>query len=406
MKKYPSERWILFVLGLAQFVNILEFMMVMPLGPDFAKSLGLDLSKIGMVAASYTVAASIIGLCGVFLFARVNRRLGLCWSLLGLGLGTLAGGLAEDETTLILARVLAGFFGGPATAFTNALIADYIPIQRRGRAMGALMGAFSLAAILGVPLSLEIAERGGWRLSFLCVGLLALTIAIFVRWFLPEPKQQDEESPVSATQRRSHLFRRPQVWLSYAMTSLGMMYGFLIIPNMAAYLQGNLQFPRADMGELYFTGGILSFLAMRVGGFLVDRYGSAIVTTVVTLGLMILLYWGFYQHLSFFTPLVLFMTFMPLMSVRNVSANAINTKVPKPHERASYMSALSSINHIGSGGGALLSTYLLVDGPGGILIGVPRVALLSLTLAFFTLPLMFLVERGLRSDYLAIKSKA
>lgn len=396
MKKYPSERWILFVLGLAQFVNILEFMMVMPLGPDFAKSIGLDMSKIGMVGASYTVAASIVGFAGVFLFARVNRRLGLCWGLLGLGLGTFAGGLAQGETSLILARVLAGFFGGPATAFTNALIADYIPVERRGRAMGALMGAFSLAAILGVPISLEIAEHGGWRLSFLCVGILALIIAIFVRWSLPEPQQYDEKNSISAAENLVQLFRRPTVWLSYVMTSLGMMYGFLIIPNIAAYLQGNLQFPRSDMGELYFAGGLLSLLAMRVGGFLVDRYGSTIVTSIVTLGLMMLLYWGFYRPLSFFTPLFLFMAFMPLMSVRNVSANAINTKVPKPRERASYMSALSSINHIGSGGGALLSAYLLSDGPGGTLVGMPRVALLSLTLAFLTLPLMWWVERGVR----------
>ena len=70
----------------------------------------------------------------------------------------------------MLARVIAGAFGGPATSLSLSIIADVVPPARRGRAMGAVMGAFSIASVLGVPLGLWLARLGGWRMPFLVVA--------------------------------------------------------------------------------------------------------------------------------------------------------------------------------------------------------------------------------------------
>jgi hypothetical protein len=48
----PQESSIIAVVGAIQFVNILDFMMVMPLGPDFATELGIPTSHLGRLAAS------------------------------------------------------------------------------------------------------------------------------------------------------------------------------------------------------------------------------------------------------------------------------------------------------------------------------------------------------------------
>jgi len=42
-----------------------------------------------------------------------------------------------------------------------------------------VMGAFSIASILGVPAGLELARRGGWRLPFIAVGVLGAAASIF-----------------------------------------------------------------------------------------------------------------------------------------------------------------------------------------------------------------------------------
>src|SRR6185369_10529728 len=109
-----SERLIVFLVGAVQFVNILDFMMVMPLGPDFARALGIHTSNLGIVGGSYTAAAAIAGLVGALFLDRFDRRKALAVAMLGLVTGTAAGGFAVDLRSLVAARVLAGAFGGPA----------------------------------------------------------------------------------------------------------------------------------------------------------------------------------------------------------------------------------------------------------------------------------------------------
>ena len=59
-----TERRLLFLVGAVQAVNILDFMMVMPLGPDFAQALGIPTAHIGWIGGSYTVAAAFSGILG------------------------------------------------------------------------------------------------------------------------------------------------------------------------------------------------------------------------------------------------------------------------------------------------------------------------------------------------------
>src|ERR671930_1741893 len=69
-----SERALLAVIGAVQFINILDFMMVAPLGPDFARALGIPLSHIGYVFGSYTAAAALAGVAGPLFFPRFVRK--------------------------------------------------------------------------------------------------------------------------------------------------------------------------------------------------------------------------------------------------------------------------------------------------------------------------------------------
>ena len=56
-----SERTLTLLLGGIQFVNVLDFMMVTPLGPDFSAALGIPTSRLGLVTGSYAAAASLAG---------------------------------------------------------------------------------------------------------------------------------------------------------------------------------------------------------------------------------------------------------------------------------------------------------------------------------------------------------
>ncbi len=370
-----------------QFVNILDFVMVMPLGPDFAASLGIPTSKLGLIGGSYTAAAAVSGLAASFFLGRFDRRPALGVAMLGLVVGTALGGLATGLHSLMAARVLAGAFGGPATSLSFSIIADVVPAQRRGTAMGVVMGAFSVASVLGVPAGLELARHLGWRAPFFGVAALGALVALSAVFLLPSLRGHlsAHKEEVSL----AHLLRQRNVLLSWVMTFLVMAAGFVVIPNISAYVQVNLGYPRARLGLLYLYGGAVSFFSTQIAGRLVDRLGSFRVGTAGTALLCFALLGGFVLTPPLFPVPLIFVLFMLAMSFRNVAYNTLTTRVPASSERARFMSIQSAVQHSASAVGAFASSQMLSELPSGALVGMDRVGLVSIAL---TLTLPFLLR--------------
>jgi predicted MFS family arabinose efflux permease len=387
-----SERTIIFLVGAVQFINILDFMMVSPLGPDFAAGLDIPNSRIGWVVGSYTVAAAAAGFAGSFFLDRFDRRRALVVAMLGLALGTLAGAGATGLGTLMAARCLAGVFGGPATSLAMSIVADVIPVERRGRALGAVAGAFSIASIAGVPAGLELARRGGWRFPFVAVAALGILITLGAALLLP-PMSDHLDGRVGRRTSMRDLLARPTVLVSYTMTAAVMMTGFIVIPNIPAYVQKNLDYPRDRFELLYLAGGAISFLAMRVAGRAVDRFGEARVGSTASL-IVAAMTWLFFVIAPDWLPVMaIFIGYMAVMSFRNVAYNTLTSKVPSSGERARFMSIQSMVQHLASGAGAGLAGQILATRPDGSLLHLETVAWMSIALGL-TLPFLFhAVER-------------
>lgn len=401
---HPHERRIVLLIAAVQFVNILDFVMVSPLGPELAEHLGIRTSHLGFVGGSYTAAAAISGLVGALFLDRFDRRKALVFAMIGLGVGTAAAGLATDLQTLLAARVLAGFFGGPATSISLSVIADIIPSERRGKAMGAVMAAFSVASVLGVPAGLLLAQVGGWRMPFFGVGMLAALGALAAWLVLPTMTGHidRERAPTGRLSGLADLVRRPTVVISYAMTVTTTMGAFALIPNLAAYFQYNLHFPREDLWILYGVGGITSFAAVRLFGLLVDKMGAFRVGLIGSVVLAAVLYLGYVADPPLIPILAMFVGFMLAMSTRNVAYQTLTSKVPRPAERATFTSLQSALQHIASAAGAFLSSRVLTERADLSLVGLPKVAMFSLLLTA-TLPVfMWFVERRLNAPSPAI----
>lgn len=393
-----SERRVVFLVGAVQFINVLDFTMVMPLGPDFARALHIPMSQLGKIIAGYGQAAAISGFLGSFVLDRFDRRKALAVAMLGLVCGTLAGGLARDLGGLTLARVIAGAFGGPATSLAYAIIADVIPSERRGKAMGAVMGAFSVAQVLGVPAALVVSDRFGWAVPFYVVaglgGVVALG-AVFLLPALPVHRERAASEPVASL---GELVTRPTVLLSYTMTATLMTAGFLVIPNLPAYVQNNLGYPRAHYQYLLAVGGVASFIALRLFGRLTDRLGSFRAGSLGVAGSLVVMWVLFVRPPSPAPVMLLYVAFLVAFGARNVAYNALTTRVPRPHERARFLSLQSTVYHATSGAASWLSTSFLRQLPDGRLAGVPQLALASMALGA-TLPLLlFVVERRVQRE--------
>ena len=376
--KYP-ESSIIYILCAVQFVNILDFIMVMPMGPDFAKALGIPSSHLGWIGGSYTAASAIAGLIGSRFLDLYDRRIALSFAILGLAFSTLLAAFAFNFETLLFARLLAGAFGGPTTSLVLSIATDISPVERRGRALGAVFSSFSIASILGVPVGLELARLGGWRAPFIAVGLLAFLVNLIAFFKIPSQRAHlDERQKQSVKTSSWSVLTRLDAWLAFACIGFGMITAFTMIPNFSAYLQFNLGYPREGLGQLYFFGGLLSFILMGTSGWAVDKFGSTPLAWVSTFLLVLVLWFGYHEFPPQIPVMVMFVGFMGAMSIRGVATSTLTSKVPLPHERASFMSLQSATQNACSAFGAFLSTLILSQSSDGSLLNMPALSMFSI----------------------------
>jgi predicted MFS family arabinose efflux permease len=390
-----SEGRLLFLVSAVQFVNILDFMMVMPLGPDFARDLGIPVSQLGVIGGSYTASAAIAGVVSSRFLDRFDRKPALAVSMLGLVIATASGGFARGLHSLMLARVLAGAFGGPATSVSLSIIADVIPPARRGRALGLVMTGFSVASVFGVPAGLELARLGTWRTPFFAVAGLGFVVAMSAVFMMPSLKLHLRGTTATQTSMLDFV-REPTAFLALAATASVMFASFSVIPNISAFVQHNLDYPRARLGVLYLAGGSVSFLAVQLVGRFVDTLGSAFIAGIGTVLFIAVLAATFVLEWRALPVFVIFAVFMTSMALRGVSLNALCSRVPTPSERARFMSLQSATQHLSSATGAVFSSRLLSELPDHRLQGMSRVATTSIVLAIALPFLLHTIERRVR----------
>ena len=373
-------------------------MMVLPLGPDFARALGIPNNRIGIIGGAYTAASFLSGLVGSLYLDRLDRRRALGLAMIGLVSATALGGLSLGFGTLVMARILAGLFGGPASSLALAIVVDHVAVERRGRAMGMVSGSFAAASVLGVPIGLKLSEWGGpddgWRAPFFAVsGLGFATIFFALRIMKPQRAHLagmaafDVKSRLSAL--RDIALRRTTM-LGFTVTYLSLFGNFLLIPNISAYLQFNLGYPRDDLSWLYLCGGFVSFFGMRYAGRLIDRHGAYRISFAAACALIAIYYLLFYDYRPVFPVLLLFTLFMTVNSARFVIVNTTTSKIPEAHERAGFMSLTTAVQNLGISMAAFVSSLILVQGDDGALEHMPRLTVVAILIAA-SIP--FLIEK-------------
>lgn len=347
--------------ALIQLVSALDFMMIMPLGPDLSRALNISPTYIGYLGGGYALAAALSSLLCARYLDRFDRKHVALISLLGITLSTWACALAWDMESLFFTRLLAGVFAGPATSIALAIVVDATPLEQRGRAMAIVMGAFSLSAIAGVPLGLELAMLKGWSAPFYVVGGLGLCVCVAVYIRLPGMTAHLGRSQKVFSS--IEMLKRPVVWNAFMAIGLAIFSTFLIVPNIAAYFQFNLDVPRGDMSHYYVMGGVFSLFAMQFGGYFIDRFGAMRVTILMGV-LTISVVWDGFLREPWLPTMVIFTLFMVVTSTRTITLAAVNSKVAAPWERAGFMSLQNVFQHIFSGSAALVSSMILtnVDG--------------------------------------------
>ena len=396
MHKKTKTEWIVIAMAGIQFVNIVEFMMIMPLGPDFAATLHISPSHLAYLSGTYTAMEAIASIIMAFFLDRFDRRVVLAALLIGFVLGSLSCILATDFNSLLVARALTGFFGGPLASFAMAIAIDSVPLERRGHAIGTMTSSFSLAAVFGVPIGLELARIGGWQLPFLVIAGISTLMLSVVFWISPPCCKDLNNRPLLTVQYLVHSWVKPKAIIVYVLTIIAMGTAFMLIPNISAYVQYNLHYSRSDLTWLYLAGGSMSFLVSQFSGYLIDQLGTLFVAILSTTIILFSTYFGFIDMPIGIPIIIIFVFYMGGNTMGSVARASCISHIPSAEERAGFMLLYGAMRCIGITVGSFFSTFVLqTSSITGQLVGMSELAMITMALSLIFPLAVWRLERHL-----------
>ncbi len=389
-----GEAGLLVVLAGIQFTHILDFMVLMPLGPQLMRLWDIDARQFGVLVSAYTFTAAVTALLCAFYIDRFDRRRALLFLYAGFAISTLLCALAPNYQWLLAARAAAGAFGGVLNAAVYSIIGDTIPDSRRGSALGTLMIAFPVSAVFGVPLGLSLANLWDWRAPFFFVCGIAALILIAAAKTVPSVRGHVEharsQNPFGLVRA---VFADTNHRHALAFISLLIFGGFSVIPFIAPYMVANVHLKETDLPWLYFFGGLASVFTSRLIGRLTDRHGKKQMFTVIAaISIAPLLITTNLPPVPVWLAIGSSVLFMVFVSGRFVPAMALVTSAAQPKVRGGFMSFNTAIQQLALSLASLSSGYLIGHGPNGQLTRYWLVGLISVACALTCIGLVRSIE--------------
>ena len=355
------ERWLLFTLAGIQFTHILDFMIMMPLGPQFTALFGISNAQFGLLVSAYTLSAGFSGLMAATYIDRFGRKQLLLGMYSLFGLATLACAFAPDYAWLMVARVAAGLFGGVLSALSQTIVADVIPFERRGRAMSVVMTSFSVSTVAGVPLGLFLAAHFNWHAPFVGIAALVGLLALGAWQTLPRlDAHLHHPERVSVWRGIGQVLAEPNHLKAFAVSGLMMFAGFTVIPYITIYLQSNAGMQASEVPWIYLCGGVATLLSARYFGRLTDRVGKVRMfqrlALAVTLPLMAT---TLSQGLPLWGLLFISTLLFTVMSGRMIPGMAMISSAVEPRLRGTFMTLNSAVQSASMGLAALVAGLII-----------------------------------------------
>ncbi|MGH7753037.1 MAG: MFS transporter [Gemmatimonadales bacterium] len=275
----------IWVLMAVAFVDMIGLMMIVPLLPLYAKSLGAAPVAIGFLAAAFPIAQ----LASSPVWGRVSdkkgRRPALLIGLAGSAVAYVIFGFADALWLLFLSRFAQGL-GGGTTGVAQAYVADTVAPNERAKALGWLSAATSAGVIIGPGLGSLAHNLGSAAPALIAAGLIVINLGFAWRW-LPESRRQPAPAPAGASPapRKSRPIAHA-VWEvarhpARPVSRLIWIYAIAMLPYNAVglvfslYLSERFAITENEIGFFFMAFGAVGvIMRIFVVGWMNDRLGE------------------------------------------------------------------------------------------------------------------------------------
>jgi DHA1 family arabinose polymer transporter-like MFS transporter len=284
-------------------IGTTEFVM-MGLLQDVASDFSITIPQAGHLISAYALGVVI----GAPLLVAASGRFPPKNILLFLmGMFVVFNGLsalAPDANWMFGARLLSGL---PHGAFfgVGAVVASRLADKgKEAQAISMMFTGLTIANVAAVPIGTYVGHHYSWRWTFCIIAGIGLITMLFIRWWLPAMPSTRNTSLM----KELGLFRRPEVWLVIAITSIGTGGLFAWISYISPIMTEVAHFSENMVPYIMILAGVGMVVGNLLGGKLADAISPAtacIVSLLAIAACLVIDYFVAYNQV-----LALIMTFI------------------------------------------------------------------------------------------------
>lgn len=335
-------------------IGTTEFAM-MGLLPNVAEGVGVSVPEAGHVISAYALGVVVGAPVLVAIGAKMPRK-ALALGLMALfTVGNLLSVLAQDYTSLLITRFIAGLPHGAFFGVAAVLAASLVAPTKRGRAISMVMMGLSVANVLGVPLATFVGQQFGWRWLFVMVGAIGVITMICMAMFVPHQKAH----PDASLRNELSALRRGQVWLTLLVGVVGFGGFFAVYTYVANTMTDVAGFASDFLPVIVGLYGLGMVAGNYVGGRLADWSVMGSIYTMMAFIAAVLMIYSLTVHIQWLALVMIFVIGASgAMLVPSLQTRLLDVSPGAPTLASSLNhSALNMANALGAFVGGLVITW-------------------------------------------------
>ena len=240
-----------------------------------SESLRASVPAVGLLVTGYGVTVAVASLPLAYVVRAVPRRHVLTGLLAALVVSSLVAALATSYGMLLFARLLTALAQALFWAVMGPVAVGLFAAEVRGRVVGALSVAGSLALVLGVPAGTWLGRHSDWRTPVAVLAALGLVSLVTIAVSLPTSRP-DEESAAYGT--GPDVRRFGTVLAAGTLSATGAFAGYTYVVKFLGDVSG---FSSSAVNALLVTFGFACLAGVGITGAFLDRFPQAALTTAV-----------------------------------------------------------------------------------------------------------------------------
>ncbi|WP_028981363.1 MFS transporter [Sporocytophaga myxococcoides] len=356
-----KEIALIFLLACIQFTFVIDYIVILPLGPEIMKSFQIRPDEYGLIISAYTLTAAIAGFFSSFFIDRFDRKQALLFCLFYFLTGSILSYIANTYYFFMLARMFTGAFGGVMSSLVMIYLGEKFSLKKLGVATSFVMIANGMATIVGVPTAVFFSDNFGWKFPFmvlLCINFIVITLTYF---FLPKTQKSSTITRSNVSVKlRSVVLNANFIWPVIFMSLLTFAGGATILPFLSAFVSTNFYFSTEEIALMFFYGGLAALFVNPIVGYLIDKFGKQnvflLLNFVSIIPLLLLTTFPFTEKNA---TLLVTTLFWCLSTARQMSGlTLVNSLFPSEH-RGRFITINSSIQLLAGSAATAISGKII-----------------------------------------------